>query len=112
MKKPIMLLFLVTLLCAETSYAQETFPRNDVKDDRSRTYAFTNATIFINATTKIEGGTLLVRDGKIEKSGTHLFKEEHIEEKEDDIEYLFGQLDEALIDSYADHSITVCYFSS
>jgi imidazolonepropionase-like amidohydrolase len=72
MKKPIMLLFLASLLALEMSYAQETFPRNDVKDDRSGTYAFTNATIFINATTKIEGGTLLVRDGKIEKSGKGL----------------------------------------
>lgn len=72
MKKPILLLFLISLLTVERSYAQETFPRNDVKDDRSGTYAFTNATIFINATTKIEGATLLVRDGKIEKSGKGL----------------------------------------
>ena len=49
--------------------AQETFPRNDVKDQRAGAIAFTNATIFINSTTKIEGGTLLIRDGKIEKSG-------------------------------------------
>jgi imidazolonepropionase-like amidohydrolase len=72
MKKPILLLFLISLFTLERSYAQETFPRNDVKDDRSGTYAFTNATIFINATTKIEGATLLVRDGKIEKSGKGL----------------------------------------
>ncbi|HEU5292723.1 MAG TPA: amidohydrolase family protein [Cyclobacteriaceae bacterium] len=72
MKKLIMLLFLITLLLTERSYAQETFPRNDVKDDRSGTYAFTNATLFINAATKVEGGTLLVRDGKIEKSGKGL----------------------------------------
>ena len=72
MKKLTLLLFLISFLTLERSFAQETFPRNDVKDDRSGTYAFTNATIFINATTKIEGATLLVRNGKIEKSGKGL----------------------------------------
>jgi imidazolonepropionase-like amidohydrolase len=51
------------------SYAQETFPRNDVKDQRSGALAFTNATLYINSSTKIESGTLLIRDGRIEKSG-------------------------------------------
>jgi imidazolonepropionase-like amidohydrolase len=51
---------------------QETFPRNDVKDQRPNAYAFTNATLFINSTSKIEGGTLLARDGRIEKSGKGL----------------------------------------
>ncbi len=72
MKKALPLLFFVFLLVAEESFSQETFPRNDVKDKRSGAFAFTNATIFINSTTKIEGGTLLVRDGKIEKSGKEL----------------------------------------
>lgn len=51
------------------AFSQETFPRNDVKDQRGGAYAFTNATIFVNSSTKIEGGTLLVREGKIEKTG-------------------------------------------
>src|SRR5687768_16777557 len=72
MKNSILLLFFISLLTLEKSFAQETFPRNDVKDDRTGTIAFTNATIFVNATTRIEGGTLLVRDGKVEKSGKGL----------------------------------------
>lgn len=66
------LLALFLFFVALKAFPQETFPRNDVKDQRSGTYAFTNATIIINASTKIEGGTLLVRDGKIEKSGKGL----------------------------------------
>ena len=60
MKKAIPLLFFITLLTIEKSFAQETFPRNDVKDQRAGAFAFTNANIFISSTTKIEGATLLV----------------------------------------------------
>ncbi|HEY3429752.1 MAG TPA: amidohydrolase family protein [Cyclobacteriaceae bacterium] len=72
MKNIILLFLFCVLLVVEKTTAQETFPRNDVKDDRAGALAFTNATIFINATTKIEGATLLVRDGKVEKSGKGL----------------------------------------
>jgi len=72
MKKALLCLIFISLLLLEKSIAQETFPRNDVKDQRSGTFAFTNATIFINSSTKIEGGTLLVRDSKIERSGKGL----------------------------------------
>ncbi len=68
MKKAISLL-IFSLLITEWSFSQETFPRNDVKDLRAGAYAFTNATIFVNAITKIEGGVLLIRNGKIEKAG-------------------------------------------
>ena len=71
MKKIFTLTFFVLLFQGMLS-AQETFPRNDVKDQRSNVFAFTNATLVINSTTKIEGGTLLVRDGRIEKSGRGL----------------------------------------
>jgi imidazolonepropionase-like amidohydrolase len=72
MKKAILLLFFIALLTAEKSFSQETFPRNDVKDLRAGAFAFTNANIFINASTKLEGATLLIRDGKIEKAGKGL----------------------------------------
>jgi imidazolonepropionase-like amidohydrolase len=71
MKKTIPVLFL-SLLMAQQSFSQETFPRNDVKDQRAGAYAFTNATIFTNSSTKIENGTLLIRNGKIEKVGAGL----------------------------------------
>lgn len=62
----------MALLAFGQAHSQETFPRNDVKDLRGGAYAFTNATIFVNSATKIEGGTLLVRDGKVEKTGKGL----------------------------------------
>ena len=52
--------------------AQETFPRNDVLDERSEAYAFTNATIVADHTTKIENGTLLIKDGLIVDLGADL----------------------------------------
>jgi imidazolonepropionase-like amidohydrolase len=47
------------------SYAQETFPRNDVKDPRARAYAFTNATVYLDYQTKLNNGTLLIKDGEV-----------------------------------------------
>jgi imidazolonepropionase-like amidohydrolase len=70
MKKFLLPVFL--FITMGIGFAQETFPRNDVKDQRTGAYAFTNATLFVNSATKIEGGTLLVRNGKIEKSGKGL----------------------------------------
>jgi imidazolonepropionase-like amidohydrolase len=56
----------LTLLCVSVaSKAQESFPVNGVRDVRSGLYAFTNATIVQNSTTKIEKGTLLIKQGKI-----------------------------------------------
>jgi imidazolonepropionase-like amidohydrolase len=63
----------LTLLCISVaSKAQETFPVNGVRDVRSGLYAFTNATIVQNATTKIEKGTLLIKQGKIVAVGTSI----------------------------------------
>jgi len=50
-------------------WAQETFPRNDVKDQREGAYAFTNATIVADYQTVINSGLMLIRDGKIEYVG-------------------------------------------
>ena len=71
MKKVIPILF-ITLLLGKQSFAQETFPRNDVKDIRGGAYAFTNATVYTNSSTKIENAVLLIRYGKIEKVGAGL----------------------------------------
>ena len=60
-------LFLLALLPA---VAQETFPVNDVQDQRARAYAFTNATIYLDYKTKLEGATLLIRDRVIEAVGS------------------------------------------
>ena len=58
-------LWLTLLSVSVMSKAQETFPINGVRDTRSGLYAFTNATIVQNATSKIEKGTLLIKQGKI-----------------------------------------------
>lgn len=60
---------MLILLSTRMASGQETFPRNDVRDLRSGAYAFTNATIIVSATTRIDGGVMLIRDGKIEKTG-------------------------------------------
>ncbi len=52
--------------------AQETFQRNDVKDQRSGAYAFINATIHADPVTAIETGTMLIREGVIEAVGKGL----------------------------------------
>ena len=63
-------LWLILLSVGVVSKAQETFPVNGVRDIRSGLYAFTNATIVQNSTTKIEKGTLLIKQGKIIAVGT------------------------------------------
>ena len=51
-------------------FAQETFPKNDIDDQRDVFYAFTNATIYQNSRTKIKNATLLIKSGKIIKVGS------------------------------------------
>ncbi|MFM7850846.1 MAG: hypothetical protein ACKO96_02790, partial [Flammeovirgaceae bacterium] len=65
-------IFLIALLFSVGCFAQETFTRNGVKDERSGAFAFTNATIYTNASTKIENAVLLIRNGKISKVGKNL----------------------------------------
>jgi len=61
------------LLLIQTGlFAQETFPVNGVKDVRTKAYALTNATIYVDYKTKIDKGTLLIRDGIIENVGANL----------------------------------------
>lgn len=54
------------------SFAQETFPRNGVKDDREKLFAFTHATIFTDYQTTVTDATMIIRDGKIESVGKNL----------------------------------------
>lgn len=63
MKRIFLWLTLVTI--SVSTNAQETFPVNGIRDVRSGLYAFTNATVVQNSTTKIEKGTLLIKQGKI-----------------------------------------------
>ncbi len=65
-------MILALLFCGWTARAQETFPRNDVKDARAGLYAFTNATIVVDYQTSIQNATLLVKNGKVEQVGTNI----------------------------------------
>ncbi len=60
------------LIISGTLSAQESFPTNGVQDKRVDIYAFTNATIYVDYQTKIEGATLLIQDGFVVSAGTNV----------------------------------------
>ncbi|RIV21531.1 amidohydrolase [Fibrisoma montanum] len=67
--------FLTLLLAAGLSYtgwAQTTFPRNGVFDERPGLYAFTNATIIVDPQTTLRNATLLIRDGRVDAVGSNV----------------------------------------
>ncbi len=62
----------LALLFSGNTLAQETFPRNDVKDNRAGSYAFTNATIITDPQTTLQNATMLVKGNKVEQVGAGL----------------------------------------
>lgn len=66
---PIVLLFTFLIPFSSPLFAQTTFPRNGVADQREGLYAFTNATIFKSWNEKLENATLVIRKGKVESIG-------------------------------------------
>jgi imidazolonepropionase-like amidohydrolase len=71
MTKPLLLLGAMLLLAVHL-FAQVTFPRNGVQDQRARMYAFTNAIIHTDYQTTLDKATLLIKDGMVEAAGTNL----------------------------------------
>ncbi|MBL7875708.1 MAG: amidohydrolase family protein, partial [Cyclobacteriaceae bacterium] len=71
-KKSRTLLSFAFILLSWAALAQETFPRNDVKDSRAGLFAFTNATLVVDAQTTIQNATLLVKGNRIEQTGANL----------------------------------------
>ena len=70
MKITIRLLLLTALLANQLSVvAQVSFPQSAPSDQRPGIFAFTNATIYTDYKTRIEGATLLIRDGIVEVCG-------------------------------------------
>ncbi len=63
---------LILFMCALHMTSQETFPRNDVLDDRVDAYAFTNATIVVDHNTTITDGILLIQKGMIVGAGNNI----------------------------------------
>lgn len=70
MKKLLLSTALLALtLFASPGWTQETFPRNDVADERMGMYALTNAHIVVSSSRSIENATLLIKEGKIVSAG-------------------------------------------
>lgn len=70
MKKVILLC--LGLLATNLSFAQETFPQNDVADKRPGKYLFTNATIHVDGSTVIENGEVYIEHDQIKKVGKNV----------------------------------------
>lgn len=60
------------LIVAQPLFSQPTFPRNGVKDEREKLYAFTHANIYTDYQTLVADATMIIRDGKIEAVGLNL----------------------------------------
>lgn len=73
MKKLTRFLLLAIALTFDISlFAQQTFPTPAPADKRPGIFAFTNATIYVDYKTRVEGATLLIRDGKVESCGLNV----------------------------------------
>lgn len=48
------------------SYGQQTFPKNDISDERPQALALTHATIVVDPETLLKDATLIIRDGFVE----------------------------------------------
>jgi imidazolonepropionase-like amidohydrolase len=66
----ILFAILCIIVSLQTS-AQQTFPRNDIAFSANECFAFTNATIVVDAKTSIPNATLVIRKGKIESVSTN-----------------------------------------
>ncbi len=67
--KRIILAGCLILATVFASVAQETFPRNDVRDERVEAYALTNGTVVVDYQTTIANATLLIKEGKVVQVG-------------------------------------------
>jgi hypothetical protein len=72
MKISTIIVGLFLLFLGSPALAQETFPRNDVKDVRSGQFAFTNATIVVDYQTTLPNATLLIKGGRVEQVGANV----------------------------------------
>ena len=70
--KRVILFSCLTWAIIFTSVAQESFPRNDVRDQREKGFALTNGTVVVDYKTTIANATLLIEEGKVVQVGTGL----------------------------------------
>ena len=66
--KTLFLLFII-IIPFRSVFSQETFPVNGIYDKRHTTYAFTNATIYIDSKTRIDSAVLIIKDGLVVDAG-------------------------------------------
>ncbi|MBA3648539.1 MAG: amidohydrolase family protein [Chitinophagales bacterium] len=64
--------FIFLLALSRSSFSQQTFPRNGVKDEREKYFAFVRATIAVDYQTMVSDATLLIRNGKIIAAGKNV----------------------------------------
>lgn len=67
-----LLLLSAFCLSLSTLLAQQSFPAAAPSDERAGLFAFTNATIYVDYKTRVEGATLLIRDGKVVAAGLNV----------------------------------------
>ncbi|UXP33928.1 amidohydrolase family protein [Reichenbachiella agarivorans] len=72
MMKRVKLLVLIGLATARISFAQETFPINGIKDERSDIYALIGAKVHVSWDQSIEGATLLIKKDKVLAVGKNI----------------------------------------
>ncbi len=64
---------MLTLCLSHVGISQEYFPKNDgVKETNALYTAFTNATLFVSPTQKINNATLLIKEGKVVATGKNI----------------------------------------
>lgn len=67
-----LLFSLLGIFIFHSTFAQKTYPRNGVADERSGYYALTNVTLYQAYNRKIDNATLIIKDGKVETSGKNI----------------------------------------
>lgn len=72
MKNSRVILILALILLGGSTWAQETFPRNDVKDNRAGLFAFTNVTIVADPQTTLQNATLLIKGNRVDQVGANI----------------------------------------
>lgn len=92
---------ILLLFSAMQSRAQVTFPVNEVADPKEGNYAFINATIVKDATTTIQKGTMLIKNGKIVSVGTNIIVPKDAVVIDCEGKYIYP----GFIDIYSDYGI-------
>jgi len=69
-RKLFSLVLVIGLASSFFAQAQSTFPRNGVQDKDDAVYAFTNATVHVDAQTVYENATLLIKGGRVIAAGS------------------------------------------